>query len=67
MKKYVKCIACNGKGHILRPVVTKVTEKQKKVVLQLYRKGVGLREIARQTKIKHPQSVKHVIKNANQK
>lgn len=64
-KKTISCIACKGKGVVPRPKRSKVSEKQKQEVLKLYRRGVGYREIARQTKIPHPQSVKHIIIYSN--
>jgi transposase-like protein len=63
--KYVKCIACKGKGVVKKLVRNKVSEKQKAEILKLYRKGHGIREIARIVKIKHPYSVQYAILTAN--
>lgn len=65
--KLVKCIACNGKGHVLRTVRRKLTDKQRREVFLLYRKGIGFREIARKLKISHPYTVQYTIKTANKK
>lgn len=65
--KLVNCIACCGKGKVLRIIRGKVTEEQKKETLRLYRKGYGIREIARMVKIKNPYSVTYIIKTSNNK
>lgn len=64
--KEVRCIACNGKGKVKRIIRDKITDKQKKEILKLYRKGGGIREIARILKIKNPYSVTYYIKTSNQ-
>ena len=59
------CIACKGKGKVKRIKRDKITEKQKKEILKLYRKGLGIREIQRHLKIKNPMSVSYYIKTCN--
>lgn len=61
-----KCIACNGKGKVKRIVRSVLSDSQKKEILNLYRKGLGIREIQRQVKIKHPYTVSYYIKTCNQ-
>ena len=61
----VKCVACKGKGHVLKIIRGKVSDEQRKEILKLYRKGHGIREIARLVKIKHPYSVQYAILTAN--
>ena len=61
----VKCIACNGKGVVKRLVRSVLTEKQKKNILLLYRKGYGIREIQRAIKVSHPYTVTYYIKTCN--
>ena len=60
-----KCICCSGKGFVFRKKRVAVTEIQKKEIIKLYRKGLGIREIQRQLKIQHPYSVTYAIKIAN--
>lgn len=62
----VRCIACNGKGKVKRIIRDYITDAQKKEILKLYRKGLGIREIQRFLKIKHPYSVSYYIKTCNQ-
>lgn len=64
--KEVRCIACNGKGKVMRVIREKITDKQKTEILKLYRKGYGIREIQRSLKIKSPYSVTYYIKTCNQ-
>lgn len=61
----VRCIACNGKGKVKRIVRSVLSEKQKKEILSLYRKGYGIREIQREAGIKHPYTVSYYIKTCN--
>jgi len=63
--KYKKCIACNGKGKVKRIFRQKISDKKKKEILKLYRKGLGIREIARKLKITSPYSVTYYIKTCN--
>lgn len=63
--KLVKCIACNGHGKVKRIVRKTITDKQRKEIFRMYRKGLGFREIARQLKIDHPYTVQYTIKTAN--
>ena len=63
--RIVKCIACCGKGKVKRIIRDKISEKQKKEILKLYRKGCGIREIQRTVKIKNPYSVSYYIKTCN--
>lgn len=61
-----KCIACNGKGHVM--VIKQrqeITLRQKKRILELYQKGYGIRETQRKLKLHSPMSVSYVIKTAN--
>lgn len=60
-----KCICCSGKGYVFRKKRVSVTEKQKKEIIKLYKKGMGIREIQRHLKIEHPYSVTYAIKTAN--
>jgi len=62
----VKCIACNGKGVVKRIVRSVLSEKQKKDILSMYRKGYGIREIQRAVKANHPYTVSYYIKTCNQ-
>ena len=64
--KEVRCIACNGKGKVKRIIRDNISSKQKKEILRLYRKGLGIREIQRFLKIKNPYSVSYYIKTCNQ-
>lgn len=61
----VKCIACNGRGKVKRIIRDIISDEQKKEILKLYRKGLGIREIQRFLKIKHPYSVSYYIKTCN--
>lgn len=63
--KTCKCIACNGKGHVTRKYRQIISQKTKSQIYKLYRKGLGIREIARMLKIKSPGSVTYAIKTAN--
>lgn len=60
-----RCICCSGKGYVLSKKRTKVTALQKKKIILMYRKGMGIREIQRSLKIEHPYSVTYAIKTAN--
>jgi transposase-like protein len=66
-KKYtqVKCIACNGKGKVNRITRNTLSEKQKRDILSLYRKGFGIREIQREVKANHPYTISYYIKTCN--
>lgn len=67
-KKTVKCIACKGKGYVLKSIPHgRLDEFEKKEILVLYRKGLGIREIQRELNIKNPCSVSYYIKNCNKK
>ena len=61
-----KCIACSGKGYV--PDISiqseRLSKAQKKEIVRLYGIGEGYRSIGRMYN-KHPQSIKHIIKNAN--
>jgi hypothetical protein len=61
----VKCIACNGKGKVKVVIRDKISDDKKKEILKLYRKGGGIREIARMLKIRNPYSVTYYIKTCN--
>ncbi len=61
----VRCIACNGKGKVKRIVRSVLSDKQKKEILSLYRKGYGIREIQREVGVKHPYTVSYYIKTCN--
>jgi len=61
----VRCIACNGRGKVKRIIRDNISEKKKKEILKLYRKGYGIREIQRDLKIKNPYSVTYYIKTCN--
>ena len=60
-----KCICCSGKGFVFRKKRGSVTENQKKEIIKLYKKGLGIREIQRQLKIQNPYSVTYALKTAN--
>jgi len=42
-----KCICCGGTGYVLGKRRGSVNEEQKKKIIQLYKKGKGIREIQR--------------------
>lgn len=74
MKKSTrKCICCKGKGYVLckKPERYSLTEKNKSEILSLYRKGFGLREIARMVsndqRIIHPYTVSYFLQKINEK
>ena len=59
------CIACKGKGVVKRINTGKMSEIQKKKILIFYRKGLGIRDIARRLKVPNPYSVSYYIKTCN--
>lgn len=60
-----KCICCAGTGFVWGKKRVAVTQEQKKKIIQLYKKGKGIREIQRELKIEHPYSVSYAIKTAH--
>lgn len=65
MKKE-KCVCCDGLGFIYRNNInSNYSTIQKKKAISLYKKGLSYRNICKETGIRHPQSVKNIIFNAN--
>ncbi len=66
LKDKKKCIACCGKGFVLRKARDVITKKQKLKALKLYKQGLSFREICKETGIKNPYSVQYIIKTINE-
>lgn len=66
VKDKKKCIACCGKGFVLRKARGVITKKQKLKALELYQQGLSFRDICKKTGIKHPYSVQYVIRKINE-
>ena len=63
--KLVRCIACAGSGRVVKPKQRGITKRQKAQIMKLYKRGHGIRDIARILHITSPYSVQYAIKNAN--
>lgn len=61
-----KCICCNGKGYVYQNYQNTQQETKNKI-LQLYKKGMGIREIQRELEIKSPFTVTYYLRKANEK
>lgn len=61
-----KCICCNGKGYVYQNYQNTQSELKVKIV-ELYKQGLGIREIQRKLKIKSPFTVTYYLRKANEK
>jgi transposase-like protein len=61
-----KCICCNGKGYVYQNY-SNTQENQKRKIIELYKKGFGIREIQRTLEIVSPFTVTYYLRKANEK
>jgi transposase-like protein len=61
-----KCICCNGKGFVFQNYANTQQELKNKI-MQLYKKGLGIREIQRELKIRSPFTITYYLRKANEK